>query len=116
MAYRVKRATSSAVEYGIGRTFLSMPCGLTKRVRSILSCLASAFIWATNALAVVRLKADVVFHDAGKGLLRDRNHLIEVARFLFRPIQDHTCGGDFGQAANLRFLSGFLRFQNVAGL
>ena len=56
MAYRVRRAMSSAVEYGIGRTFLSMPCGLTKRVRSILSCLASAFIWPTNASAGVNFE------------------------------------------------------------
>ena len=53
MAYRVRRAMSSAVEYGIGRTFLSMPCGLTKRVRSILSCLASGVHLGTNASAGV---------------------------------------------------------------
>ena len=62
----------------------------------------------TQRDAVARLKADVVFHDADKGLLRNRNHLIEIARFLFRPIQDHTCGRDFGQAADLKSFSGLL--------
>ncbi len=50
---------SSAVENGLGFTFSSIPCGFTKRVRSIFNCLANAFIWLTKAITGVTFESPV---------------------------------------------------------
>jgi len=66
--------------------------------------------------AVSRLKADVIFQDSNKRLLRNRHSLVEITRFLFRPIEYDARGCNFCQAADLQLFPGLLLFKDVAGL
>ena len=65
---------------------------------------------------VAGLKSDVVLARAGKGLGRNRDDLVEIARFVFRPIEHHYRRGDLGQTAHLAFLPRVLFLENVASL
>jgi len=65
---------------------------------------------------IAGLKSDVVLARAGKGLGRNRDDLVEIARFVFRPIEHHHRRGDLGQTAHLAFLPRVLFLQNVTSL
>ena len=65
---------------------------------------------------VAGLKPDVVLARAGKGLGRNRDDLVEIARFVFRPIEHHHCRGNLRQAANLVFLTRVLFLENITSL
>src|SRR5262249_47572787 len=80
--------------------------GLDKRsVKKIAQC--DVVAW---------LKTNVVFDSTDKRFLRDRDHLIQIARSSFCPIEHHARSRDLCQATNLQFVPGFLLFQNVARL
>jgi len=66
--------------------------------------------------SVARLEANEIIARAGKRLGRNRRHLIQVARMFLRPVEDNHGCRDFGEAANLGFLSWFLLIQDKPGL
>ena len=66
--------------------------------------------------AIARLKPDQVFAGADKCLLRNRHHLIQIAAAFFRPIEHDHRGRDFGQAADLAFVSRLNLVENEAAL
>ena len=70
----------------------------------------------TQRDAVARLKANIIFGDSNKHFCRDRDWLIEIARFLLRPIEHYARGRDFCQATDLQLFPTLLLFQNVARL
>src|SRR5206468_9480417 len=53
---------------------------------------------------------------AHKSRWRNHHHLIEIAAFVLRPIQDHRCGRNFRQAPDLMFVLRFHFLENRAGL
>jgi len=65
---------------------------------------------------VAGLKSDVVLARAGKGFGRDHDDLTKIARFVFRPIENHYRRGNLRQAAYLAFLSRVLFLQHVTSL
>ncbi len=65
---------------------------------------------------VAGLKSDVVLARAGKGLGRNHDDLIKIARFVFRPIEHHDRRGNLRQAAYLAFLPRILFLQHVTSL
>ena len=64
---------------------------------------------------VARLKTDVVFRNSGKGGRRNADDLIKISAVMFRPIQHHHGGGNFGQTADLAFLLRFVLFKDMSG-
>jgi hypothetical protein len=66
--------------------------------------------------SVARLKSDVVLARAGKGLGRNRDDLVEIARLVFRPIEHHYRRRNLCQAAYLAFLPRVLFLQHVTSL
>ena len=65
---------------------------------------------------VAWLKSYVVLPGADECLRWNGDDLIEIAAFLFRPIEHDRGRSDLCQAANLAFIFGFLILQNVARL